>query len=140
MSLHHIRIPSLPSRLPTYSLAVAVQSKLQARLLEYKTASRSESATAKPPPPPPPTLLSFTPAPTYTLGRRQTRPLSREEEERLRRPLHVQHANPDAQRPASRNFLPEVTSAPRGGLATYHGPGTMKPYPSPPTRWPEPSV
>jgi lipoyl(octanoyl) transferase 2 len=127
MSLHHIRIPSLPSRFPTYALAVEIQSRLQGRLLEYKTASR-DAVTATPTPPPP-TLISFTPSPTYTLGRRQTRPLSAEEEQRLRNPLRVRHVDPETRTSRYRLFNPEVTRAPRGGLATYHGPGTKPTLP-----------
>ncbi|OTA97557.1 hypothetical protein M434DRAFT_48274, partial [Hypoxylon sp. CO27-5] len=70
-------------------------------------------------PPPPPTLISFTPAPTYTLGRRQTEPLSANELARLRAPLCV-----DAY-----VFTPEVLHAPRGGLTTYHGPGQVVLWP-----------
>ncbi|KAI1869412.1 hypothetical protein JX265_006502 [Neoarthrinium moseri] len=136
--LRHIRIPPVPStgksvapRYPTYAHVDSIQSKLQARLLDYKASLSSEH----PKPAPAPSILSFTPAPTYTLGRRQTQPLSAEQERRLRAPLHVQHpvlnsrdghdkysAGEGSQ---SRSFAPEVTNTPRGGLATYHGPGQV---------------
>ncbi|KAH8662518.1 hypothetical protein BX600DRAFT_437905 [Xylariales sp. PMI_506] len=85
MPLQHLHIPSVAPRFPTYALAVQIQSHLQARIHEYKARPSSS-----PLPPPPPTLLTFTPSPTYTLGRRQTAPLSSSEEERLRAPLRVQ--------------------------------------------------
>lgn len=119
--LQHIRIPSIAPRFPTYSRAVELQSKLQSRLLEYKASLSSPS----PKPAPPPFLISFTPAPTYTLGRRQTGPLSRAEEDRLRAPLKVSYADPETNTTRWRSYEPEVVNAPRGGLATYHGPGQV---------------
>ncbi|KAI0120711.1 hypothetical protein BJ170DRAFT_688537 [Xylariales sp. AK1849] len=121
MPLQHIHIPSITPRLPNYALAVQLQSRLQARLHEYK----ASLGTSSPKPAPPPTLISFTPAPTYTLGRRQTSPLSADEEHRLRAPLEVRFKDPDSQESTSSVFHPEVTNAPRGGLTTYHGPGQV---------------
>ncbi|KAI1761516.1 hypothetical protein GGR53DRAFT_24764 [Hypoxylon sp. FL1150] len=115
MALRHIAIPSWPAsappRLPTYALATRVQSALQQAQQAWKATSFDAAA-----PPPPPSLISFTPAPTYTLGRRQTEPLSASELARLRAPLRASPA-------AGYAFAPEVLHAPRGGLATYHGPG-----------------
>ncbi|KAL7620901.1 hypothetical protein AAE478_008211 [Parahypoxylon ruwenzoriense] len=118
MSLRHIAIPSWPRRtppkFPTYALATRVQAKLQQDLLAWKSAAvlaaGSPSLASALPPPPPPTLISFTPTPTYTLGRRQTEPLTTPQLNRLRMPLRGV-------------FTPAVARAPRGGLTTYHGPG-----------------
>lgn len=125
--LHHIRIPSHAPRFPTYALAVEIQSHLQKRLLEYKAAASLSSPSSPRPPAPPPVLVSFTPAPTYTLGRRQSSPLSPAEEERLRAPLRLLYTDPSRPDGEShwRSYGPEVVNAPRGGLATYHGPGQV---------------
>ncbi|KAI1803460.1 hypothetical protein F4811DRAFT_343527 [Daldinia bambusicola] len=135
MSLRHIAIPSwpraTPPRYPTYALATRVQSKLQQDLLAWK-AQRDEHSDPRQrrrdAPPPPPTLISFTPAPTYTLGRRQTEPLSASELARLRAPLSLSlpsrsSDSNESTTTATAVFAPEVLHAPRGGLTTYHGPG-----------------
>ncbi|KAK6084016.1 hypothetical protein SCUP515_01712 [Seiridium cupressi] len=123
--LRHIRIPSIAPHFPPYALAVELQSHLQKRLLEYKASVALLGPSALKPPAPPPTLISFTPAPTYTLGRRQNGPLSAAEHDRLRAPLTVQYTSPGTNKPQRRNYEPDVVNAPRGGLATYHGPGQV---------------
>ncbi|KAK0656281.1 hypothetical protein B0T16DRAFT_500636 [Cercophora newfieldiana] len=79
---------------------------------------------------PPPTLLSFTPMPTYTLGRRQTAPLTAHEAARLKAPLRVggvvlpTATTPSPVPPSPSARLPvSVVHSPRGGQTTYHGPG-----------------
>ncbi|KAK8043520.1 hypothetical protein PG993_005950 [Apiospora rasikravindrae] len=135
LRLQHIHIPGSTHCLPSYALAVAVQSKLQQRLLDYKAAvaAASEDASRPLPPPPPPTLLSFIPAPTYTLGRRQTSP-----PQPCRGPasqgatghlLEVEYQATNG-RTADHghnyaSFYPAIHNAPRGGLTTYHGPGQV---------------
>ncbi|KAI8957466.1 hypothetical protein F5Y11DRAFT_85316 [Daldinia sp. FL1419] len=129
MPLRHISIPSwsrtTPPRYPTYALATRVQSRLQQELLAWKSL-RNDPRRRPDAPPPLPTLISFTPAPTYTLGRRQTSPLSASELARLRAPLSVSSSScddNDDERMTTAVFVPEVLHAPRGGLTTYHGPG-----------------
>ncbi|KAF7535740.1 hypothetical protein G7054_g5124 [Neopestalotiopsis clavispora] len=134
--LQHIRIPSTVPRFPTYALAVELQTHLQRRLLEHKAAlgassspsSASSSSSTTSSIAPPPSLISFTPAPTYTLGRRQVGPLAPAEAQRLRAPLRVgssSSSQSQSQSSSQRYYAPEVVSAPRGGLATYHGPGQL---------------
>ncbi|RYP68633.1 hypothetical protein DL769_005470 [Monosporascus sp. CRB-8-3] len=141
-ALRHIHLRSWPwtspPRFPTYALANAVQTELQQRLLRWKAAA-SSTTTPNHADVPPPTLLTFTPAPTYTLGRRQTTPLSASELARLQRPLSLRYdVGPGQSLPPADNYddnsnnyntgfalAPEVTRAPRGGLATYHGPGQV---------------
>ncbi|KAK7962762.1 uncharacterized protein PG986_003587 [Apiospora aurea] len=148
--LQHIHIPGSTHCLPSYALAVAIQSKLQQRLLDYKAAvatASEDSSRPLPPPPPPPTILSFIPAPTYTLGRRQTSPLCPVEAQRLRGRLDVywyKHDKSSKGKTAEEgvdsrvingqtldhdhhyaSFYPAIHNAPRGGLTTYHGPGQV---------------
>ncbi|KAF3069127.1 putative octanoyltransferase [Daldinia childiae] len=127
MPLRHIAIPSwprtTPPRYPTYALATRVQSRLQKELLAWK-ALKDDPWRRLHAPPPLPTLVSFIPAPTYTLGRRQTEPLSASEFARLRAPLSVSlPSRNDHESITTAVFAPEVLHAPRGGLTTYHGPG-----------------
>ncbi|TPX07758.1 uncharacterized protein E0L32_010550 [Thyridium curvatum] len=123
MRLRHIHLPSDPARgiFPSYRAAAYIQDRLRRSLLAAKAASSSDT-TSPQPPPPPPTLLTFTPQPTYTLGRRQSSTLLPPRTlARLSAPLHVA--------PLPSPFTPAVLPSPRGGLTTYHGPGQLVLWP-----------
>ncbi|KAK0632198.1 hypothetical protein B0T14DRAFT_415337 [Immersiella caudata] len=138
MRLQHWHLPHrAPSLYPPYSLASRVQEHLRRRQLDFKDAA----CPAAPPPgvtaaqrlpprhPPPPTLLSFTPMPTYTLGRRQTAPLTDHEAARLEAPLRIILPEKGDRPPSAPPVPPPaplpvaVLHSPRGGQTTYHGPG-----------------
>lgn len=155
--LRHIHLPASSSDgiFPTYQTAAAVQELLRRRLLNFKD---SEASSSHPATHPHPTLISFTPQPTYTLGRRQgassslsslvsSSSLSPSDIERLKAPLHIRASEPrtlpalgvvpcrdEGTDPSKilqdeHVFNPSVMTSPRGGLATYHGPGQVVLWP-----------
>ncbi|AEO65608.1 uncharacterized protein THITE_2170030 [Thermothielavioides terrestris NRRL 8126] len=136
--LRHLHLPSVHPHYIPYSLASRVQEHFRRQHLDFKDAKPGLSPA---PAPPPPTLISFTPAPIFTLGRRQTTPLSPSETARLTAPLRIPAPPPPTppphndrnsnsnNNPDAISLTPKVLHAPRGGLTTYHGPGQVVLWP-----------
>ncbi|EAS35128.3 lipoyl(octanoyl) transferase [Coccidioides immitis RS] len=122
MRLAHLHLPGLVS----FTHASRLQQLLVSRLLAHKKLSHSPSTL----PSPDPTILTFTPHPVYTTGRRDlppspdpNRPQPSSKGPWLPTPLepirHILTASPP---------IAEYHATLRGGQTTYHGPGQLVAY------------
>ncbi|KAH6677690.1 putative Lipoyltransferase [Halenospora varia] len=114
-TLKHIHLPGTTP----FSAAQALQSLLVTQHLKYKA---SPSTT----PEPPPYLLTFSPTPVYTFGRRSPPSLLPPSTlSTLREPLVTRSKDGGREKVEEA----ELVATSRGGLTTFHGPGQLVVYP-----------